>query len=143
MVEFKERVFPSFTLIGFGLLITAVLSVAAAYAINFTTGIVLAVFFSAVTIASFFRLGHSIELNDNLSVGKYSLALSCIGDASAFSGLEALEVYRKELKTTDLYLSVPGVTNFVRIKLDDNRDPYQVWFIASRKPELLARKLKN
>jgi hypothetical protein len=136
-IKHEEWVLPSMSLIGFGLVITFVLSVASGYAISTTVGTAVGTALIVLVFVGFTTQIFKITVTDKLKVGKYQLPLELIADAQIFVGAAGRDKFRAELKATDLVIGSSNATNYLRIMINDPTDPYQVWFVPTRKPEKL------
>jgi UDP-N-acetylmuramyl pentapeptide phosphotransferase/UDP-N-acetylglucosamine-1-phosphate transferase len=136
-IKHQEWVLPSVSLIGFGFVITFVLSVASGYAISTPVGVAVGTALFVLVFVGFITQIFKITVTDKLIVGKFKLPLELIADAQIFVGSVGRDRFRAELKTTDLVIGSSNAANYLRIVINDPADPYQVWFVPTRKPEKL------
>jgi hypothetical protein len=136
-IKHQEWVLPSASLIGFGFVITFVLSIASGYAISIPVGAVVGAALFVLVLVGFILQIFKITVTDKLKAGKYQLPLDLIADAQIFAGPAGRTKFRAELKTTDLVIGSNNASNYLRIVINDPADPYQVWFVPTRKPEKL------
>lgn len=128
---------PSAAILGFGLITALVLGIAVGYAITPAAGIAAFTFIFGISTFFFFSQTKVIKVEQNLRVGKYQLPRTAIANLKIISHAE----FRTELKTTNLVLGTNSAANYLRIELNDTADPYQIWYIATRRPAKLMQAL--
>lgn len=136
-IRYRERIFPTASLLGFGLVGTFVLGVASGYAISTSVGVIISGCLLLITIIGYASRIFTIEVTENLKVGAYLLPLKLISAAKVFTGEAGRIEFRATLKSTDLVIGTASAANYLRIEISDPADPFQVWFIPTRKPEQL------
>lgn len=130
-LKYREILWPAPAIIGFGLVITGVLGGAVSYAINPSTGAAVAAFILLITGVAVVSATKIIKVSTNLKIGGYSLDLNSIAKTEMLSQQE----FRKQQKTTELVIGTSSAKNYLKIFIADPADPYQVWYIATRRPE--------
>lgn len=134
-IRYRELVFPSASLLGFGLVGTFVLGVASGYAISTFVGVIVSICLLLITVFGYTSRIFRIQVTDALKVGAYSLPLSIISNPKVLTGEAGRIEFRATLKSTDLVIGAGNASNYLRIEIADPADPFQVWFIPTRKPK--------
>lgn len=130
-LKYREILWPAPAIIGFGLVTTGVLGGAVSYAINSSTGAAVAAFVLLITGVAVASATKIIKVSTILKIGGYSLELNDIAKSEVLSHQE----FRKQQKTTELLIGTSSAKNFLKVVIADPADPYQVWYIATRRPE--------
>lgn len=130
-LKYREILWPAPAILGFGLVITGVLGGAVSYAISPSTGAAVAVFILLITGIAVVSATKIIKVSTNLKIGGYSLELISIAKIEVLSQQE----FRKQQKATELVIGTSSAKNYLKIFIADPADPYQVWYIATRRPE--------
>ena len=130
-LKYREILWPAPAIVGFGLVITGVLGGAVSYAISPGTGAAVAAFILLITGVAVVLTTKIIKVSDILRIGGYSLELNSIAKTEVLSQQE----FRKQQKTTELVIGTGSAKNYLKIFIADAADPYQVWYVATRRPE--------
>lgn len=128
---------PSAAILGFGLITSLVLGVAVGYAITPAAGSVALAFTFGCSAFYFFSQTKVIKVDQDLKVGKYQLPRTAIANLKTLSHAE----FRTDLKATNLVLGTNSAASYLRIELTDAADPYQVWYVATKRPAKLMQAL--
>ncbi len=134
-LKYREFLFPAPAIVGFGLVITAVLGVAVSYAVSAILGAALAATAFLVTALGAIVNSHIIKVTDQIEIGKYRLPLNLIATVSVLTHAE----FRTEFKATQLVIGSNSAHSYLKLEISDPADPYHVWYVATRRPiEFLA-----
>ncbi len=134
-LKYRELLLPAPAIVGFGLVVTAVLGVAVSYAVSAILGAALAATLFLLTLIGATATAKIIKVSDQLQVGRYQLPLGLIANASVLTHAE----FRTQFKTTQLVLGSNSAHSYLKLEISDLADPYQVWYVATRRPvEFLA-----
>lgn len=130
-LKYREILWPAPAILGFGLVITGVLGGAVSYAISPSTGAAVAAFILLITGVAVVSATKIIKVSDKLKIGGYSLELNDIAKSEVLSQPE----FREQQKTTELVIGTSSAKNYLKIFIADPADPYQVWYVATTRPE--------
>ena len=129
-LKYREFLFPAPAIVGFGLVVTAVLGVAVSYAVSVILGASLAAALFLVTTIGAFINARIIKVSDQIEIGKYQLPVNLIANASVLTHAE----FRTEFKTTQLVIGSNSAHSYLKLEISDPADPYRVWYVATRRP---------
>lgn len=129
-IKYKEFIWPSPALAGFGLVFSAVIGLATGYAVSTASGIAVATFGLAITSFLIIKSIVKVTVTDSVKVGHYLLPLKLIDSAAIIDHNQ----FRKVYSPNDLAFGARTGINYIQIEISEGRDPYARWFIGTKKP---------
>jgi hypothetical protein len=142
-VRYAERVLPSLTFFA-ALLFLPVAVIAILIPFSAVVAATSAVISYICATALVWLLSPRITIDkDFLTVGKASIPIKYLGDASVIERSEAFVERGRNLNPLAFTRFQIGVNQLARVELKDSDDPTPYWLFSTRNPELVASYLKK
>lgn len=143
--RYTERLFPPWWLWLVAVGFSASLGIAYWYALGRLAGVLVGVTAGGLAVVGLLAASPRVRVDDRVfRAGRARLPLRYVGAVAALDREHSLEARGVGLDpAAHLLLRTLGATRLVLVEVTDERDPHPYWLVSSRRPDELARVLRE